>query len=62
MGKKRSATVHTNDGQELVFTSMSFDCCYSDLKGGSIIWINNEEFEIIEKPAIVSQLLDELED
>ena len=61
MGKKKSVTVHTVDGEELTFTSVSFDYCCGDNEG-SIISISNERFDIIETPSVVSKLLDELED
>ena len=54
MGKKRSATVHTVDGEELTFTSVSLDYCCGNSNG--------EKFDIIETPSVVSELLDELED
>jgi hypothetical protein len=62
MKKKKSVTVHTTDGQELVFTSRSFDYCCGNPDGGSYICINGDETEIVETPAVVSNLLDELED
>lgn len=61
MGKKKSATVHTVDGEELTFTATSFDYCCGDNEG-SIISIGDERFDIIETPSVVSKLLDELED
>jgi hypothetical protein len=61
MGKKRSATVHTVDGEELTFTSVSLDYCCGN-SNGSLVSICGEEFDIIETPSVVSELLDELED
>lgn len=62
MKKKKSVTVHTTDGQELVFTSCSFDYCCGNPDGSSYICINGEGYEIVETPSVVSNLLDELED
>lgn len=62
MKKKKSVTVHATDGQELVFTSCSFDYCCSSPDGGSYICINGDKTEIVETPSVVSNLLDELED
>lgn len=61
MKKKGSITVHTSDGEELVFTSESFDYCCGNSRG-SIISIYDNQFEIIEHPSIVSKLLEREED
>lgn len=62
MKKKKSITVHTADGQELVFTSCSFNYCCGKRGGGSTICIDDIEVDIIETPSVISNLLDELED
>lgn len=61
MSKKRSFVLHTVNGDEVVVTLGGFDyCCGS--KERTVVCLMGEEFSVIETPAIVSNLLDELED
>lgn len=58
---KKSATVHTVDGEELVFTSTSFDYCCGNNEG-ALISISGEKFDIIETASVVSNMLEKIED
>lgn len=61
MSKKRSFVLHTIDGDEVVITLGGFDYCYGS-KEGTIVCLMGAIFQVIESPAVVSNLLDELED
>jgi hypothetical protein len=58
---KKCAKVHTVDGEELVFTSTSFDYCCGNNEG-SLISISGETFDILETASVVSNMLEEMED
>ena len=58
---KKCSKVHTVDGEELVFTSTSFDYCCGNNEG-SLISISGETFDILETASVVSNMLEEMED
>lgn len=59
--KKKSITLHLEDGNELVFTNESFDYAYSE-DGQTVVTVCGQEFQVTETCRVIAELIDNSED
>lgn len=59
--KKKSITLHLEDGNELVFINESFNYAYTE-DGQTVVNLCGDEFNVTETCRVVSEMIDNLED
>lgn len=59
--KKKSITLHLEDGNELVFINESFNCAYSK-DGQTIVNVCGDEFHVTETCRVIAELIDNTAD